>query len=126
MLGNWPYVLDNAWAICVRYYVTIWDYVAFGIMLHSWLCRSALCRIRGYVIWHNVAFGIMLHRTYVVRRNVARPNVVRRNVVRPTVSVSIVKLNLQDKFLVPGWVQGSGLVARVVPAHPTDLTVAYL
>ena len=104
----------------------------FGIMSHL-----ALCRIRGYVVRHYVAFGvisfgIMSHsalcciRTYVVWRNVARPNVVRRNVVRPTVSVSIVKLNLQDKFLVPGWVQGSGLVARVVPAHPTDLIVAYL
>ena len=41
--------------------------VAFGIMLHSGLCRSALlchsasCLIRGYVVRHNVTFGIMLH-----------------------------------------------------------------
>ena len=43
--------------------------VAFGIMSHSGLCRSALCRsglcrIRGYVVWHNVAFGIMSHSDF--------------------------------------------------------------
>ena len=44
----------------------IWNFIAFGIMLQSGLCRSvlchlALCRIWGYVILHNVAFSIMLH-----------------------------------------------------------------
>ena len=34
------------------------DYVAFGIMSHSGLCRSALCRIWGYVVRHNIAFSI--------------------------------------------------------------------
>ena len=42
-----------------------------GIMSHSGLCRSSLCRIRGYVVGHNVAFGIMSH-SYLCRSAICR------------------------------------------------------
>ena len=77
MLGNGPRVLGKStfglmshsgllYSMWHSGLCRIWNFIAFGIMLQSGLCRSvlchlALCRIWGYVILHNVAFSIMLH-----------------------------------------------------------------
>ena len=45
------------------------------------LCRSGLCRIRGYVLGDYVTFRIMSPSNYVVRDHVVRINVVWVNVV---------------------------------------------
>ena len=66
MLGNGPQVLGNGNGPHMLGIMSHSDFVAFGIMSHSGLCglalcRSGLCRIRGYVVQHNVAFGITSH-----------------------------------------------------------------
>ena len=64
-IGNGPYVLGNglhlSGIMSHSRSCRILHYVKFRIMLHSGLCRSALCRIRGYVAGHNVTFSIMSH-----------------------------------------------------------------
>ena len=60
VLGNGPHLLG----IMSQFGIAL--HVRFGIMSHSGLCHSALCRIQGYVVWHYlcrirhyVAFGLM-------------------------------------------------------------------